>query len=99
MYKLGSRSLNNLRDVDANLVKVVKRAIEITKQDFTVIEGTTIYLTIGLQYLLFRCCLLLIGEVIFPKPLMFLSSLVLVHLFGISVERTVGIILCYIPIL
>lgn len=46
MYKLGSRSLNNLRDVDANLVKVVKRAIEITKQDFTVIEGTTIYLTI-----------------------------------------------------
>lgn len=39
MYKLGRRSLNNLRDVDANLVKVVKRAIEITKQDFTVIEG------------------------------------------------------------
>ena len=45
MYKLSSRSLNNLRDVDANLVKVVKRAIEITKQDFTIIEGTTIYLT------------------------------------------------------
>ena len=38
MHKLGSRSLNNLRDVNANLVKVVKRAIEISKQDFTVIE-------------------------------------------------------------
>lgn len=39
MYKLSNRSLNNLNDVDENLVKVVKRAIKITKQDFTVIEG------------------------------------------------------------
>lgn len=39
MYKLSQRSLGNLQGVDANLVKVVKRAIEITKQDFTVVEG------------------------------------------------------------
>ncbi|PIT43418.1 endolysin [Snodgrassella alvi] len=39
MYKLSQRSLNNLQGVDTNLVKVVKRAIEITKQDFMVTEG------------------------------------------------------------
>ena len=38
-YVLGSRSLNNLKGVNTELVEVVKRAIEITKQDFTVIEG------------------------------------------------------------
>lgn len=38
-YKLGTRSLKNLEGVHPDLVKVVKRAIEITKQDFTVIEG------------------------------------------------------------
>ena len=39
-YKLGQRSLDNLKGVHPDLVKVVKRAIEITEQDFTVIEGT-----------------------------------------------------------
>lgn len=39
MYKLGTRSLSNLKGVHPDLVKVVKRAIEITEQDFTVIEG------------------------------------------------------------
>jgi peptidoglycan L-alanyl-D-glutamate endopeptidase CwlK len=38
-YKLGTRSLQNLSGVHPDLVAVVKRAIEITKQDFTVIEG------------------------------------------------------------
>lgn len=38
-YKLGKRSMNNLEGVHPDLVKVVKRAIEITSQDFTVIEG------------------------------------------------------------
>jgi peptidoglycan L-alanyl-D-glutamate endopeptidase CwlK len=38
-YKLGNRSLQNLSGVHPDLVAVVKRAIEITKQDFTVIEG------------------------------------------------------------
>jgi peptidoglycan L-alanyl-D-glutamate endopeptidase CwlK len=38
-YKLGTRSLQNLSGVHPDLVSVVKRAIEITKQDFTVIEG------------------------------------------------------------
>jgi peptidoglycan LD-endopeptidase CwlK len=39
MYQLGTRSISNLRGVHPDLVKVVERAIEITKQDFTVIEG------------------------------------------------------------
>jgi peptidoglycan LD-endopeptidase CwlK len=39
MFKLGTRSLKNLSGVHPDLVKVVLRAIEITKQDFTVIEG------------------------------------------------------------
>lgn len=38
-YILSQRSLNNLKGVHPNLVKVVKRAIEITGQDFMVIEG------------------------------------------------------------
>ena len=38
-FKLSERSLMNLRGVDERLVKVVKRAIEITKVDFGVIEG------------------------------------------------------------
>lgn len=38
-FVLGSRSLNNLVAVHPDLVKVVKRAIEITECDFTVIEG------------------------------------------------------------
>lgn len=38
-YNLSSRSLNNLQGVHPSLVKVVKRAIELTKQDFIVIEG------------------------------------------------------------
>ena len=38
-YKLGTRSLQNLSGVHPDLVDVVKRAIQITEQDFTVIEG------------------------------------------------------------
>ena len=38
-YKLGTRSLQNLSGVHPDLSNVVRRAIEITKQDFTVIEG------------------------------------------------------------
>lgn len=38
-YKLGTRSLQNLSGVHPDLVSVVKRAILITEQDFTVIEG------------------------------------------------------------
>lgn len=38
-YKLGTRSKQNLSGVHPDLVAVVKRAIEITEQDFTVIEG------------------------------------------------------------
>jgi peptidoglycan L-alanyl-D-glutamate endopeptidase CwlK len=38
-YKLGTRSLQNLSGVHPDLVAVVKRAIQITPQDFTVIEG------------------------------------------------------------
>jgi peptidoglycan L-alanyl-D-glutamate endopeptidase CwlK len=38
-YKLGTRSLQNLSGVHPDLVAVVKRAIEITRVDFTVIEG------------------------------------------------------------
>ncbi len=39
MYQLGPHSRMNLQGVHPDLVKVVERAIEITKQDFTVIEG------------------------------------------------------------
>lgn len=38
-FKLGTRSEENLAGVHPDLVAVVRRAIEITKQDFTVIEG------------------------------------------------------------
>jgi len=38
-FKLGSRSLQRLEGVHPDLVKVVKRAIEITPIDFTVLEG------------------------------------------------------------
>jgi len=38
-FILGRRSLNNLHGVHPDLVKVVKRAIEISKVDFVVIEG------------------------------------------------------------
>lgn len=38
-YKLSERSLNSLKGVNPNLVKVVERAIELTEQDFIVIEG------------------------------------------------------------
>lgn len=39
MYKLGLRSKMRLRGVHPDLVSVVKRAIEITEVDFTVLEG------------------------------------------------------------
>ena len=38
-YKLGKRSLSRLEGVNENLVTVVKHAIKITKQDFSVICG------------------------------------------------------------
>ena len=38
-YRLGTRSMQNLSGVHPDLIKVVKRAIEITEQDFTVLEG------------------------------------------------------------
>lgn len=38
-YSLSQRSLKNLEGVHPSLVAVVKRAIEITEQDFVVIEG------------------------------------------------------------
>lgn len=38
-YKLGTRSMQNLSGVHPDLVAVVKRAIEVTEQDFSVIEG------------------------------------------------------------
>ena len=38
-YKLGTKSLSNLEGVHPDLVKVVKRAIELTECDFTITEG------------------------------------------------------------
>lgn len=38
-YKLGTRSYQNLSGVHPDLVAVIERAIQITKQDFMVIEG------------------------------------------------------------
>ena len=38
-YVLGARSLRMLQDVHPQLVRVVKRAIQISPQDFMVIEG------------------------------------------------------------
>lgn len=39
LFVLGARSLKRLEGVHPDLVKVVKRAIEITDVDFTVLEG------------------------------------------------------------
>ncbi|QQK88066.1 peptidoglycan hydrolase [Providencia phage PSTRCR_127] len=39
MYKLSQRSLKNLEGVHPDLVKVVKRAIEISDVDFGITEG------------------------------------------------------------
>jgi peptidoglycan L-alanyl-D-glutamate endopeptidase CwlK len=39
MFNLSQRSLSRLEGVHPDLVKVVKRAIEITSIDFTVLEG------------------------------------------------------------
>jgi len=39
MYQLSERSLERLKGVDADLVKVVKRAIQLTRVDFGVVEG------------------------------------------------------------
>ncbi|MFA3778643.1 M15 family metallopeptidase [Yersinia sp. 1652 StPb PI] len=38
-YRFSTRSENNLKGVNANLVKVVRRALELSAVDFTVIEG------------------------------------------------------------
>ena len=38
-YKLGTKSLSNLKGLHPDLVKVVKRAIELTECDFTITEG------------------------------------------------------------
>lgn len=38
-YKLGKKSLSTLEGVHPDLVKVVKRAIELTECDFTITEG------------------------------------------------------------
>lgn len=38
-YRLGSRSVSKLQGVHPHLVMVVERAIEISEQDFTVLEG------------------------------------------------------------
>lgn len=38
-YQLGTRSKMNLRGVSPKLVSVVQEAIQLTSQDFTVIEG------------------------------------------------------------
>lgn len=42
-YKLGLRSKQRLKGVHPDLVRVVKRAIEITEVDFTVLEGIRSY--------------------------------------------------------
>ena len=39
MYQLGKTSRQRLQGVDPRLVRVVERAIRITSQDFTVLEG------------------------------------------------------------
>ena len=38
-FKLGTKSLSTLKGVHPDLVKVVKRAIELTECDFTITEG------------------------------------------------------------
>ncbi|SFK92424.1 peptidoglycan L-alanyl-D-glutamate endopeptidase CwlK [Nitrosomonas aestuarii] len=39
MFELSKRSINRLHNVHPDLVMVVRRAIEITQADFTVLEG------------------------------------------------------------
>lgn len=39
MYKLGSKSAKTLEGVHPNLIAVVEKAITLSKQDFTVLEG------------------------------------------------------------
>jgi peptidoglycan L-alanyl-D-glutamate endopeptidase CwlK len=39
MYQLGNKSLEKLKLVHPDLARVVKRAINLTEQDFTVVEG------------------------------------------------------------
>ena len=39
-FKLSKRSLKRLKNVHPDLVKVVKRAIQLTEVDFTVLEGS-----------------------------------------------------------
>lgn len=39
MYQLGNKSRSKLQGVHPHLVMVVERAIEISEQDFTVLEG------------------------------------------------------------
>lgn len=39
MYQLGTKSRERLQGVHPDLVKVVQRAIQLTTQDFTVLEG------------------------------------------------------------
>lgn len=39
MFKLGTTSRQRLQGVDPRLVRVVERAIQLTTQDFTVLEG------------------------------------------------------------
>ncbi|GKX54085.1 peptidase M15 [Leminorella grimontii] len=38
-FKFSNRSEENLRGVNPELVKVVRRALELTERDFTIIEG------------------------------------------------------------
>jgi len=38
-YKLSTSSMENLKGVHPDIIKVVKRAIKVTKRDFTVFEG------------------------------------------------------------
>jgi peptidoglycan LD-endopeptidase CwlK len=49
-YSLGTRSKQNLSGVHPDLVAVVKLAITITEQDFTVIEGS-VTLTVNVNLL------------------------------------------------
>lgn len=51
MFQLGKRSRDNLKGVHPDLVRVVERAIQITKQDFVVTEGVR---TVERQAELFR---------------------------------------------
>lgn len=42
-YRLGTKSKSRLKGVHPDLVAVVERAIEISEQDFTVLEGVRSY--------------------------------------------------------